>query len=185
MHMFWSVNRKRIHNAIHADMNDTAFSPAYITVLWRFHNAWIVVRYSSLKDCCMTFWIVQLVAKGHVFRHPFASAWPPQMKNGSCILLGDVLPRSDLLSAGKWTKRFDWPTFLKRKSWLAVAPPQKNCQLLTHSPPPPPTCMHRHGNYYSIILEEGESRHPCQTPTVVQNQSCMLLLKRMALVALL
>ena len=31
----------------------------------------------------------------------------------------------------------------------------------------------------------GESRHPCQIPTVVQNQSPMLLLKRIALVALL
>ena len=31
----------------------------------------------------------------------------------------------------------------------------------------------------------GESRHPCRTPTVVWNQSLMLPLKRMALVALL
>ena len=30
----------------------------------------------------------------------------------------------------------------------------------------------------------GESRHPCQTATVVRNQSLMLLLKRTALVAL-
>ena len=30
-----------------------------------------------------------------------------------------------------------------------------------------------------------ESRHPCRTPTVVRNQSPMLLLKRTALVALL
>ena len=31
----------------------------------------------------------------------------------------------------------------------------------------------------------GESRHPCRTPNVVQNQSPMLPLKRTALVALL
>ena len=31
----------------------------------------------------------------------------------------------------------------------------------------------------------GESRHPCRTPTVVQNQSPMLLLKRRALVAVI
>ena len=33
-------------------------------------------------------------------------------------------------------------------------------------------------------LAEGESRHPCRTPTVARNQFPMLLLKRTALVAL-
>ena len=37
----------------------------------------------------------------------------------------------------------------------------------------------------NMLKKVGESRHPCQTPTVVRNQSPMLLLKRMALVALL
>ena len=36
-----------------------------------------------------------------------------------------------------------------------------------------------------MLKRVGESRHPCQTPTVVRNQSPMLLLKRTALVALL
>ena len=36
-----------------------------------------------------------------------------------------------------------------------------------------------------MLKRVGESRHPCQIPTVVQNQSPMLLLKRIALVALL
>ena len=36
-----------------------------------------------------------------------------------------------------------------------------------------------------MLKTVGESRHPCQTPTVVQNQSPMLLMKRTALVALL
>ena len=36
-----------------------------------------------------------------------------------------------------------------------------------------------------MLKSVGESRHPCQTPTVVRNQSPMLLLKRTALVALL
>ena len=37
----------------------------------------------------------------------------------------------------------------------------------------------------NILKRVGESRHPCLTPTVVRNQSPMLLLKRTALVALL
>ena len=37
----------------------------------------------------------------------------------------------------------------------------------------------------NMLKRVGESRHPCQTPTVVRNQSPMLLLKRTALVALL
>ena len=36
-----------------------------------------------------------------------------------------------------------------------------------------------------MLKRVGESRHPCQTPAVVQNQSPTLLLKRTALVALL
>ena len=36
-----------------------------------------------------------------------------------------------------------------------------------------------------MLKRVGESRHPCQTPTVVRNQSSMLPLKRTALVALL
>ena len=36
----------------------------------------------------------------------------------------------------------------------------------------------------NILKRVGESRHPCRTPTVVWNQSVMLLLKRTALVAL-
>ena len=36
----------------------------------------------------------------------------------------------------------------------------------------------------NILKRVGESRHPCRTPTVVQNQSPMLLLKRTALAAL-
>ena len=36
----------------------------------------------------------------------------------------------------------------------------------------------------NMLKRVGESRHPCQTPTVVRNQSPMLLLKRTALVAL-
>ena len=36
----------------------------------------------------------------------------------------------------------------------------------------------------NMLKRVGESRHPCQTPTVVWNQSPMLLLKRTALVAL-
>ena len=35
-----------------------------------------------------------------------------------------------------------------------------------------------------MLKRVDESRHPCQTPTVVWNQSPMLLLKRTALVAL-
>ena len=35
----------------------------------------------------------------------------------------------------------------------------------------------------NMLKRVGESRHPCQTPAVVRNQSPMLLLKRMALVA--
>ena len=37
----------------------------------------------------------------------------------------------------------------------------------------------------NMLKRVGESRHPCRTPTVVRNQSPMLLLKRTALVALL
>ena len=36
-----------------------------------------------------------------------------------------------------------------------------------------------------MLKRVGESRHPCRTPTVVQNQSPMLPLKRTTLVALL
>ena len=36
----------------------------------------------------------------------------------------------------------------------------------------------------NTLKRVGESRHPCQTPTVIKNQSHMLLLKRIALVAL-
>ena len=36
----------------------------------------------------------------------------------------------------------------------------------------------------NMLKRVGESRHPCQTPTVVRNPSPMLLLKRTALVAL-
>ena len=36
-----------------------------------------------------------------------------------------------------------------------------------------------------MLKRVGESRHPCRTPTVVRNQSPMLLLKRTVLVALL
>ena len=35
-----------------------------------------------------------------------------------------------------------------------------------------------------MLKRVGASRHPCRTPTVVWNQSLMLLLKRTALVAL-
>ena len=34
----------------------------------------------------------------------------------------------------------------------------------------------------NMLKRVGESRHPCRTPTVVRNQSPMLLLKRTALV---
>ena len=37
----------------------------------------------------------------------------------------------------------------------------------------------------NMLKRVGESRHPCRTPTVVQNQSPMLLLKMTALEALL
>ena len=37
----------------------------------------------------------------------------------------------------------------------------------------------------NMLKRVGESRHPCQIPSVVQNHSPMLLLKRTALVALL
>ena len=37
----------------------------------------------------------------------------------------------------------------------------------------------------NMLKRQGESVHPCWTPTVVQNQSIILLLKRAALVALL
>ena len=37
----------------------------------------------------------------------------------------------------------------------------------------------------NMLKRVGESRHPCRTPTLVRNQSPMLLLKRTALVALL
>ena len=37
----------------------------------------------------------------------------------------------------------------------------------------------------NMLKRVGESRHPCRSPTVVQNQSPMLLLNRTALVALL
>ena len=37
----------------------------------------------------------------------------------------------------------------------------------------------------NMLKRVGESRHSCRTPTVVRNQSSMLLLKRTALVALL
>ena len=37
----------------------------------------------------------------------------------------------------------------------------------------------------NMFKKVGESRHPCRTPTVVRNQSPMLLLKRTTLVALL
>ena len=36
-----------------------------------------------------------------------------------------------------------------------------------------------------MLKRVGESKHPCRTPTVVRNQSHMLLLKNTALVALL
>ena len=36
----------------------------------------------------------------------------------------------------------------------------------------------------NMLKRMGESRHPCPTPTVVQNLSSMLLLNRTALVAL-
>ena len=36
----------------------------------------------------------------------------------------------------------------------------------------------------NILKRVGESRHPCRTPTVVRNQSPMLLLKRTELEAL-
>ena len=36
-----------------------------------------------------------------------------------------------------------------------------------------------------MLKRVDESRHPCRTPTVVRNQSPMLLLKRTVLVALL
>ena len=36
----------------------------------------------------------------------------------------------------------------------------------------------------NMLKRVGESRHPCWAPTVVQNQSPKLLLKRIALVAL-
>ena len=38
--------------------------------------------------------------------------------------------------------------------------------------------------YRNMLKRVGENRHPCQTPTVVRNQSLMLLLKRTALLAL-
>ena len=36
----------------------------------------------------------------------------------------------------------------------------------------------------NMLKRVGESRHPCRTPTIVLNQSSMLLLKRTALVAM-
>ena len=36
----------------------------------------------------------------------------------------------------------------------------------------------------NMLKRVGERRHPCRTPTVVRNQSSMLLLKRTALVVL-
>ena len=40
-------------------------------------------------------------------------------------------------------------------------------------------------NSRNMLKRVGESRHPCRTPTVVRNQSPILLLKRTALEALL
>ena len=38
--------------------------------------------------------------------------------------------------------------------------------------------------FRNMLKKVGESRHPCQTPTVVWNQSSMMLLKRTALIYL-
>ena len=43
---------------------------------------------------------------GPPFRQHDRSEWT---KNGCCILPGSVSPGSDAVSAGKWTKRYNWP----------------------------------------------------------------------------
>ena len=94
---------------------------------WTFHNTYIFFRDSSLKVCCMSFWIFLLIAKDPVFlsiqhRHDH-SEWTEEWKLHSAQKFS---PESEVLSAGKWTKSYDWPASLKCKSRLAVAQPQQN-----------------------------------------------------------
>ena len=90
---------------VHGNLSDIS--------LWKF-VVWVLESFNWRQRATLS----------SVFRFGMTTANEP--KNGNCILPGSVSPGSDILRAGKWTQRHDWPTSLKCKSWLAVAQPQEN-----------------------------------------------------------
>ena len=115
----------------------------YVCICLTFHS----------ESLCMNLWISLLVAEDPVFVSlPFGMTAANELRNGSCILPGNVSPGSDILSDGNWTKCFDWRAALKWKSWLAVAQPQENAGCLQTLSISPDTCTHWHKNDPFILF---------------------------------
>ena len=109
--------------------------------------------YSPLNICCVSFWIFLLVVKGPVFtdllhRHDGSE----QTEEWKPCFAKSVLPRCGILSAGKWSKHYKWPTSFKWKSWLVVVQPQENASCWCTPSLPPDTCVQTHENEHFILL---------------------------------
>ena len=160
MHMFWYANRTCIHNVTDADMKNREFNTAYTTSLYYGVPR---MKISQDMDICLIFLSESLL---YEFLNLSTGGWGPhycqppvsimtatnELKNGSCISPGCIPTKSDILSTGKWTKHYDWPTSFKCKSWLAVAQPQENASCWWTLSLPPDTRMHKHENDHFIIL---------------------------------
>ena len=130
------------------------------------------VKISQYMDICLIFLSESLLCefsnlstdgREPCFSQPFASAWLQQTKNGSCILPGSVLPGSNVLYMGKWTKRYDWLASLKCTSLLAVAQPQEIVGFWQTLSLPLDTCVHRHETDYFICSFRVIFHHECKS----------------------
>ena len=153
------MNRTRIHNVTHTNMNDWEFKAAYMKSLYYGVPQVKISKYMDFCPICLSesllyeFLIFLLVTEAPVFislplrldRCKWTEVqWKLHFARKS-------LGRKSSTKCGKWTKPYDRHASLKCKSRLAVAQPQKiaSCwqTLSLHSE----TQTHRHENNHFII----------------------------------
>ena len=109
-----------------------------------------------MSVCCMTFWICLLVAGGLVLvslplwqdRSQWTDEWKVHFARKCLALKWCLLIR---LSAGRWTKCYNWPVSLNCKSWLAVAQPQANASCWQTLSLPLDTSRHESVHFIDIF----------------------------------
>ena len=151
MHTFRYVNRTRIHDIMRTNMNGWEFKVAYITPLHygttcvKICEYRIFVWYSSLKVCCMRFWIFLVVAEGSVFVSlPLWHDCCEQTEEWKLHSARKCLSRNWSIRCGKMNQVLRLVCFFKMQKLIGCGTTTRKCWLLMDSFPIPRTRAHVH-----------------------------------------